>query len=264
MKRIGVLSTVALVSLPAGVAATAAASVPYKDIRVGEADDISRIEIICAAPCEASLNNSGDVLLKGVSGELDLDLAPSGGYVTALKLLTATDGSRLVVTTKFKPYRIATSSCTTGSICIDLYQTPPAELPSETKKRKALRGEEQPAVPVSTRIQEPQAVERLRVAPKVYTQWNRQFAASLQPVSPRPLSQHECERSKSSLVNDAWDLVSFKIVALCKAALGEPDEAMLLLERLAKIEPEDDAVQAALQKLSDLTSSPKQKRFVRN
>ena len=178
------------------ILALLALAAPLADLRVGQSQAAVRIEVVCAGPCEGTLED-GALLLSGV--EADLAVPLTGGPVTGIALAEAVGGTRLTYETSAPPRRAALTPCGERAVCLDLSFVSPKR-PAVAAASQASRGES--------------------------------LRDDLAAAAGDPLDPGACDAASARLDADAWDLAAFRRVALCRAAAGRLTEAAGLLDRL--------------------------------
>ena len=112
----------ALLSLQAGA---------LVDLRVGEADGIARVVVVCEARCTAAPAGEGPAAyrIEGLSDEASVSL-PGGALVRALSLSRDGGASTLRIETTRPPAGVRLSRCQPDALCFDLDVAPPAPPPA--------------------------------------------------------------------------------------------------------------------------------------
>ena len=210
---------------------------PLLDLRVGEADGVARVVLVCEARCSAAPTDGGPgtYRIEGLSDELSVETG--GDLVRSLKITPDGTASVLMLEIARKPRRVATSRCEPGALCLDLDLTDAPPPPPPPSLGTISRGT---------------AALAARGAPEA------DLRSALEAASGERLGPDDCARAEAAMMADPWALGAFRTHALCTAARGQIGEADGYLARLEAYAPDEEtgALRALLRARAGATGTP--------
>ncbi len=101
---------------------------PVTDVRVGDDQSRTRVEIECAQPCDVEPLDDGSVLIVGATAEFWVDTSAHSQRVLSITMRTTRRGAALTLQTATDPRAMSVKPCRERSICIDfeMAASPPA------------------------------------------------------------------------------------------------------------------------------------------
>lgn len=196
-----------------------AADAPLRDLRIGEADGVVRIVLVCAGTCSAEPDGSGGYRIEGLSDALDYAPPAQETSLRRVSLTAEGDASRLSIETERPPAGVSVTTCEANAVCfdLDLRETAPS-LPQDTADAALDRLVDD--------------IERLEAqgAPAAAGSLRARIEAAT-GTAPSPA---DCAWASKTVEADGWAVDAYRMSALCLALSGEGREASAMLTRLAR------------------------------